>query len=200
MIERNLPSLLSKAMKRLSKKCQIELVKAGLCEAINTNFRQSLGPMVAHWNTPHQDGKPCKTEYEGVDVYHGSDESVIEFPELEEAFEGTDFGEGMTDRQRLENGVLKLLCGYSNGSTLTGILEKLKLIKVSKIDDPQTFPYATVIIVTKKGKKFLYEALDSEPKMLKPMLAKDIVVGGTSLEELGCDEPELSRALKEVAK
>lgn len=47
--------------------------------------------------------------------------------EIETVFAGTSFG-GCNRRELLAQGVLKRFCGYSCGSTLTHILDELRLI------------------------------------------------------------------------
>lgn len=60
--------------------------------------------------------------------------------EIEEAFDGTNFG-GANHRKLLEQGVLKRLTGYHCGHTLTMIMRRLGLTTEKDT-------------VTKKGKRF----------------------------------------------
>ena len=64
--------------------------------------------------------------------------------EIDKAFEGTSFGSGYTNEQRVYLGVLKAACGYYNGYTMHCILKELGLI--TKKGD-----------TTEKGKSLLYD-------------------------------------------
>jgi len=67
--------------------------------------------------------------------------------EIEQCFEGSNFGS--TDYENIVKlGLLKVACGYHNGSTLTCILYNLRLILP---DSKQIFS------LTDKGKHSLYE-------------------------------------------
>jgi hypothetical protein len=172
MIDRELPSLITKAMKRLSKRCQVGLLKAGLAEAINNNFHQSIGPLVAEWRTIVSYGVEGKPEYMGTQAWYGCEESVVDFDEIKEAFKGTDFGDFLTSRQTLENGVLKIASGYYNGYTLKHIILKLGLAtEHTKHRKDGTEQFCKL---TEKGRKFLFESFNTEKQSFKHMDAADI--------------------------
>ena len=88
------------------------------------------------------------------DSYDISDE------EIEKAFEGTNFGENVINRNELAQGLLKAATGYYNCHTLTCILIDMGLaVSVLKADD---FNFETGFQMTDKGKKFLYECFKDE--------------------------------------
>jgi len=64
--------------------------------------------------------------------------------EIERSFHGTNFG-AADKRKLLETGILKRLCGYSNGSTLKRIMYEMGL--TTKADNP-----------TKRGKDLCMDA------------------------------------------
>jgi len=64
--------------------------------------------------------------------------------EIKTAFEGANFGEVRSLKKLLEQGVLKKLCGYSCGHTLTCIMGELSLIGKKGI--------------LQRGRKLIFEA------------------------------------------
>ena len=64
--------------------------------------------------------------------------------EIDKAFEGTNFGNGFTNKERVYGGLLKAACEYYNGYTMHCILKELGLIN-EKGD------------TTAKGRSLLYD-------------------------------------------
>ena len=73
-------------------------------------------------------------------------ETNISDEEIEDEFIFTEFGE-RKPRDLLEQGLLKSVCGYHSGSTLTQIMRNLGLISEKHK-------------ITKKGKWFLFAAFN----------------------------------------
>jgi len=82
--------------------------------------------------------------------------------QIEKYFSGYNFGDSINgkpevQRRYLANECLKVLAGFSTGSSMCSILIDLDLF----VNDKRTGPYALKCI-TKKGKVFLYDVLSSK--------------------------------------
>lgn len=70
-------------------------------------------------------------------------EQLVSDEEIENAWGNSNFGNSLTKRQIIANGVLKYASGYHSGSTLQAILKELGLLTIQ-------------LSLTKKGKSYLW--------------------------------------------
>jgi len=70
-------------------------------------------------------------------------ENIVSDEEIEKVWGNADFGNELTKRQIIANGVLKYASGYHSGNTLQSILKELGLLTIQ-------------LYLTKKGKAYLW--------------------------------------------
>lgn len=76
-------------------------------------------------------------------------ESIVSEKELEEMFEGANFG-SKSKRDVVRYSLLKVACGYHNGFTSQSIINSLGLCSKN-------------LKLTKKGQEYLYDSFENGP-------------------------------------